>query len=100
MNDFHMAETDLMEALLRTNILERIRYILFTIRPESPTIMSCVKLLIRMARNNEEFSIKIIQNEFLMKNLMKYYLTSIDGCKSFEIVIKLIIIYQSIFNQF
>lgn len=26
MNDFHLAETDLIQCLLRTNILQRIRY--------------------------------------------------------------------------
>ncbi|XP_063709382.1 RNA polymerase II-associated protein 1 [Culicoides brevitarsis] len=71
MNDFHLAETDLMECLLRTNILERIRYILMTIKPEAPTVKACLKILIRIARTNKEMATKILRMENLMKFLVE-----------------------------
>uniref|UniRef100_A0A1Q3FUP8 Putative rna polymerase ii-associated protein 1 n=1 Tax=Culex tarsalis TaxID=7177 RepID=A0A1Q3FUP8_CULTA len=74
MNDYHLAETDLLECLARTNILERIRYVLFSMRPEGTTAVSCVKLLIRLARTNTEIATKIAANEQLMGGLVRVYL--------------------------
>lgn len=94
MNDFHLAETDLLECLLRTNILDRIRYILFTMRPEGSTAISCTKLLIRLARTNKSLAVKIASNEELMGGLVKVYLNSAsDGQNKHEpqhLVIKLL----------
>ncbi|KFB42617.1 AGAP013288-PA-like protein [Anopheles sinensis] len=77
MNDFHLAETDLVECLLRTNILERIRYILFAMKPEGATVINCTKILIRLARTSEQIALKIATNEPLIGGLIKNYLTSI-----------------------
>ncbi|XP_035773853.1 RNA polymerase II-associated protein 1-like [Anopheles albimanus] len=79
MNDFHLAETDLVECLLRTNLLERIRYILFSMKPEGATVINCCKLLIRVARTNETTAMKIASNEALIGGLAKNYLTSLEG---------------------
>ncbi|XP_055540548.1 RNA polymerase II-associated protein 1 [Wyeomyia smithii] len=80
MNDYHLAETDLLECLLRTNILERIRYILFTMRPEGNISISCAKLLIRLARTNRSIAEKIATNEQLIQGLIGSYLgNSVDG---------------------
>lgn len=74
MNDYHLAETDLLECLARTNIVERIRYVLFSMRPEGTTAVSCVKLLIRLARTNGAIAGKIASNEQLMGGLVRVYL--------------------------
>ncbi|XP_052891202.1 RNA polymerase II-associated protein 1 [Anopheles moucheti] len=79
MNDFHLAETDLVECLARTNILERIRYILFAMKPEGATVINCTKILIRLARTSEQMAIKIATNEALIGGLVKNYLTSIES---------------------
>uniref|UniRef100_A0A182PGT8 RNA polymerase II-associated protein 1 n=1 Tax=Anopheles epiroticus TaxID=199890 RepID=A0A182PGT8_9DIPT len=79
MNDFHLAETDLIECLARTNILERIRYILFAMKPEGATVINCTKILIRLARTSEVMALKIAANEALMGGLVKHYLTSIES---------------------
>lgn len=81
MNDFQLAETDLMECLLRTNIIQRIGYILGTVKPESLTVHHCLKILIRIARTNFEYAKQILENDLLMETLLKYFLpglTSID----------------------
>ncbi|XP_065077576.1 RNA polymerase II-associated protein 1 [Ochlerotatus camptorhynchus] len=103
MNDFHLAETDLLECLLRSNILERIRYILFSMRPEGTTAISCTKLLIRLARTNESMAVKIVSNEQLIGGLVNNYLVSIEGAGKFEpqhLVIKLLRVLCSYGNDF
>lgn len=79
MNDFQLAETDLMECLLRTNIIQRINYILGTIKPESLTVHHCLKILIRIARTNFEYAKKIMENEFLIETLIKHFLPSLSS---------------------
>jgi RNA polymerase II-associated protein 1 len=69
-NDFHLAEINLVECLVRTNIINRIAYILTTTRPNEITIMSCVKLLIRIARNSKEFAAKIFSSKILCETLI------------------------------
>lgn len=76
--DYHLAEIDLVECLLRTNILERIRYILFTIRPEEATVTACLKLLIRVARTNKEAAMKVLLIDGLVTELIQSYFTSIE----------------------
>ncbi|XP_058447793.1 RNA polymerase II-associated protein 1 [Malaya genurostris] len=103
MNDFHLAETDLLECLLRTNILERIRYILFSMRPEGTTAISCTKLLIRLARTNGTIAVKIATNEQLMEGLIKQYLGSIEAQGKHvphHLVIKLLRVLCSHGNDF
>uniref|UniRef100_A0A336LKS0 CSON010847 protein n=1 Tax=Culicoides sonorensis TaxID=179676 RepID=A0A336LKS0_CULSO len=78
-NDFHLAETDLMECLLRTNILERIRYILITVKPEQTTVSACVKILIRIARTNREMAMKIVMLDTLIKCLIQNYLPRMEN---------------------
>lgn len=79
MNDFQLAETDLMECLLRTNIIQRISYILGTVKPEGLTVHHCLKILIRIARTNVDYSKKIIENEQLMETLFKYFLPNLSS---------------------
>ncbi|XP_053670534.1 uncharacterized protein LOC128720859 [Anopheles nili] len=93
MNDFHLAETDLVECLLRTNILERIRYILFAMKPEGATVINCTKILIRLARTSERIALKIATNEPLIGALVKSYLTLIDSSVEHQpqhVVLKLV----------
>lgn len=81
MNDFQLAETDLMDCLLRTNIIQRVGYILGTVKPEALTVHYCLKILIRIARTNFESATKILENDLLMESLFKYFLpglTSVD----------------------
>uniref|UniRef100_A0AAG5CPH3 RNA polymerase II-associated protein 1 C-terminal domain-containing protein n=1 Tax=Anopheles atroparvus TaxID=41427 RepID=A0AAG5CPH3_ANOAO len=93
MNDFHLAETDLVECLLRTNILERIRYILFAMKPEGAAVINCAKILIRLARTSEPIALKIATNEPLVGGLVRGYLTSIDSSGDHQpqhVVLKLV----------
>lgn len=74
MSDFQLAETNLIECLLRTNILQRIYFILSAVKPENSTVTSCLKLLIRLARPNKEIAGKIVANNELMQCLFENFL--------------------------
>jgi RNA polymerase II-associated protein 1 len=79
MTDFHMAEADLVECLLRTNILERIRYILFTMHPEEAVVVTLVKVLIRLARTNRETAMKILMTGGLVDSIIGEFLVPIES---------------------
>ncbi|XP_013115843.2 RNA polymerase II-associated protein 1 isoform X1 [Stomoxys calcitrans] len=78
MSDFQLAETDLIDCLLRTNILQRIYFILNTVRPDNSTVSSCLKLLIRLARSGKEVAMQIVNNDELMKCLFENFLPGLE----------------------
>lgn len=78
-NDFHLAEVNLVECLMRTNILERISYILTVTKPNDVTIQSCVKILIRLARTSRDFALRILNKNNLVEQLISEFLPSIEG---------------------
>lgn len=96
MNDFHLAETDLIKCLLRTNILQRIRfawrkaeifnsntlsnsnlfrfsYVCSVLNFENSTTTNCIKILIRIARTSSEAADSIIMHEELMDNILQLF---------------------------
>ncbi|XP_067646737.1 RNA polymerase II-associated protein 1 [Eurosta solidaginis] len=80
MSDFQLAETNLIECLMRTNILQRIYFILNDIQPENSTVSSCLKILIRIARTSTEFAGKIVSNNTLIHCLFEYFLPDLLNC--------------------
>ncbi|XP_030572712.1 RNA polymerase II-associated protein 1 isoform X1 [Drosophila novamexicana] len=77
MDDFQLAETDLMSCLMRTNILQRISFILSSVRPENSTVESCLKLLIRIARTNLEVARQLVQEKQLMNVILLNFMPKI-----------------------
>ncbi|XP_011296625.2 RNA polymerase II-associated protein 1 [Musca domestica] len=78
MSDFQLAETDLVDCLLRTNILQRIYFILNVVKPENGTVSSCLKLLIRLARSGKEVALQIVNNDDLMHCLFENFLPGLE----------------------
>ncbi|XP_061386272.1 RNA polymerase II-associated protein 1 [Musca vetustissima] len=78
MSDFQLAETDLIDCLLRTNILQRIYFILNVVKPENGTVSSCLKLLIRLARSGKEVALQIVNNDDLMHCLFDNFLPGLE----------------------
>ncbi|XP_017840254.2 RNA polymerase II-associated protein 1 [Drosophila busckii] len=72
-DDFHLAETDLIECLLRTNICQRISFIVGSLRPENSTMESCFKLLIRIARTNLSAARQLVNETHLMDLIFSFY---------------------------
>ncbi|XP_064547522.1 RNA polymerase II-associated protein 1 isoform X2 [Drosophila montana] len=77
MDDFQLAETDLMSCLLRTNILQRISFILSSVRPENSTVESCLKLLIRIARTNLSVARQLVEEKQLMNVILLNFMPKI-----------------------
>lgn len=80
--DFQLAEIDLMQCLMRTNIIERISYILTVGEPSETTISSCIKILIRLARTNKNYALKVLNREGLAEQLIKKFLPGIEQSKN------------------
>lgn len=77
-SDFILAEKNLLECLLRTNILRRIYYILHVIRPDNSTVISCIKILIQIARSSQKNAKKIIGQPRLLDCLIENFLTELE----------------------
>lgn len=86
-NDFHLAEVNLVECLMRSNILERISYILTITQPMDITVHSCLKILIRLARTSRDFALRILNKHRLVEAMTKQFLE--DRAEPHAIVIKL-----------
>lgn len=101
LNDFHMAEVNLVECLMRTNILDRISYILTVTQPDDVTINSCVKILIRLARASRDFALRILNKTNLIEQMVQETLPSIEShCEPHFVVLKLFRILSSYERSF
>ncbi|EDW18015.1 RNA polymerase II-associated protein 1 [Drosophila mojavensis] len=74
MDDFQLAETHLISCLLRTNILQRIRFIFNSVRPENSTVESCLKILIRIARTNLPTARQVAQEKDMLNVILDNFL--------------------------
>ncbi|KAH8296600.1 hypothetical protein KR054_008495 [Drosophila jambulina] len=83
MDDFQLAETDLMDCLLRTNILQRIRFILDSVKPDNSTVESCLKLLIRIARTSPKVARQLADESYLLEALFTHFLPPSLGKNQF-----------------
>lgn len=71
--DFHLAEIDIVAALLRTDILQRIYYILETVKPSFNSVHYCLQILTRLVRDSVDTAGKIVKMDYLMKTIVKNF---------------------------
>ncbi|CAF4804464.1 unnamed protein product [Pieris macdunnoughi] len=71
--DFHLAEIDLIAALIRTDILQRLFYILDKIKPTFNCVQYSLQILTRLARDSLETASKIVQTEHLMNAVINHF---------------------------
>lgn len=92
LNDFHLAETDLVKCLLRTNIIERIQYLFNVMKPEKGLKVkeSCVKILIGIARYGPDGIEKITENFHLIDGLIDSVAEEEDFPRTTGLIIKLL----------
>ncbi|KAL7032681.1 hypothetical protein ACKWTF_007380 [Chironomus riparius] len=88
MTDFHLAEINLVECLERTNIIERISYIIIVMNANQNVNISCLKILISLARHSESFAVKITGKKNLMEHLVN--ILSIEKPEESRMIIKLL----------
>lgn len=70
LKDFHLAEIDLITALLRTDILQRLFYILETLKPNFNCVQYSLQILTRLARDSVETATRIVLTEHLMQSII------------------------------
>ncbi|XP_066141254.1 RNA polymerase II-associated protein 1 [Euwallacea fornicatus] len=81
-NDQQLAEINLVKCLARTEIFSRIRYIINTVKPPFETVIYCIELLIRLARDSEFIVNKIFHCEGLLSGILKYFLPPVNKIKT------------------
>ncbi|XP_013195192.1 RNA polymerase II-associated protein 1 [Amyelois transitella] len=74
LKDFHLAEIDIITALMRTDVLQRLYYILETVKPSFNCVHYCLQILTRLARDSVATAMTIIQTDHLMQCIIKYFL--------------------------
>ncbi|CAG9791160.1 unnamed protein product [Diatraea saccharalis] len=84
LKDFHLAEIDIISALLRTNILQRLYYILENIKPSFNCVQYSIQILIRLARDSVETANLIIESDHLMKTLIEKFVPTTGINFTFE----------------
>ncbi|XP_050352952.1 RNA polymerase II-associated protein 1 [Nymphalis io] len=80
LKDFHLAEIDLISAVLRTDIIQRLFYIIENVRPSFNCVQYSLQILIRLARDSVETASKIVETDHLMKSIVTNFvpITSIN----------------------
>ncbi|XP_034827914.1 RNA polymerase II-associated protein 1 [Maniola hyperantus] len=78
LNDFHLAEIDLISAVLRTDILQRLFYILDTVKPSYNCVQYSLQILTRLSRDSIETANLIVQTDHLMKTIVANFLPSVS----------------------
>ncbi|XP_018327334.1 RNA polymerase II-associated protein 1 [Agrilus planipennis] len=73
-NDQQLAETNLVKCLVRTEILTRIRYIINVVKPPLETIVYCLEILIRLARDSFFIAKEVFYYDNLMKSILNYFM--------------------------
>lgn len=76
LKDFHLAEIDIITALLRMDILQRLYYIIETVKPTFNCVQYCLQILTRLARDSNETASKIIEAVHLMEAIVRYFVPS------------------------
>lgn len=74
LKDFHLAEIDLITAILRTDILQRLYYILDIIKPNFNCVQYSLQILTRLARDSVETASRIVQTEHLVLAIINNFL--------------------------
>ncbi|XP_072027596.1 RNA polymerase II-associated protein 1-like [Amphiura filiformis] len=73
-SDPQLASQDVIKALLRMNVLERLRYILEVVRPPAPVVLNALAILIRIARHSQEATNEIMKCPRLMQTVFAEFL--------------------------
>lgn len=73
-NDQQLAEKDLVLCLIRSDILIRIRYILNSVEPPLETVVYCLEILTRIARDSDFIVMRMYSCEGLISHIIQKYI--------------------------
>jgi len=75
LKDIQIVQADLILGLFRMDVLDRLAYILETLRPTSQTtIVSIFRILIRMSRHSLGCAAKVLQHKTLLTVIVRNFL--------------------------
>ncbi|GBP23875.1 RNA polymerase II-associated protein 1 [Eumeta japonica] len=84
LKDFHLAEIDIITACLRTDIMQRLYYILDKIRPSFNCVQYSLQVLTRLIRDSTDTALRIVQTEHLMNTIIQYFVPNSSINFNFE----------------
>ena len=76
LKDSQVLSLDVITALLRMDILDRISYILDVLKPGVKAVLNCLRILIRVARHSLDSAHKILHHPKLVPIIRHYFLPS------------------------
>ncbi|XP_040567187.1 RNA polymerase II-associated protein 1 [Lepeophtheirus salmonis] len=77
LKDSEIIQLDVIYALLRMDILDRIAYIIMNLNPGVGVTIACLKILIRIARHTKQSARTILHHPKLLKQIEKLFLPSL-----------------------
>ncbi|XP_041131899.1 RNA polymerase II-associated protein 1 isoform X2 [Polyodon spathula] len=72
--DYDIARTDLIKALLKMQVLARLRYILEVVRPGPRVVQDVLEVLIRIARHSGTSASQVLDSPRLMQTVLSEFL--------------------------
>lgn len=73
-SDKDLSEIDLVQALLRMDLLQRLHYILKTLRPGASAVASALLVMARLARHSTQAATKVLNQPHLMNLIFEEFL--------------------------
>ena len=75
LKDIQILNADLILGLFRMDVLDRLAYVLETLRPSSQTtVINILRLLARMSRHSLESAAKIVEHKTLLTIVVRHFL--------------------------
>lgn len=74
LKDDELAKIDVIQGLLRMDVLPRLRYILEVCRPDATAVVSALEILIRIARHSLDSATKVFECPHLMNMVVTEFL--------------------------
>lgn len=88
LKDFHLAEIDIVTAVLRTDIIQRIHYILEYLKPSFNSVQYSLQILTRLVRDSLDTARTITETDYLMRTIITCFIpvTSVNFAFNPQIV--------------
>ncbi|XP_003704937.3 RNA polymerase II-associated protein 1 [Megachile rotundata] len=74
LKDHELAQLDAIAALLRTDILLRIRYILSEVRPPPVGVTCALEILVRLVRHSHITALNIANTPYLLETIIEHFI--------------------------
>ncbi|KAI6660272.1 hypothetical protein LOD99_10410 [Oopsacas minuta] len=72
--DLELLQEDLVQGLIKTNILTRIKYIIETVRPPPTSIVCCLEILTHITRYAKSTAIQVVSADKLLELILRNFL--------------------------